>query len=93
MEGSVITLRPDLGNLEGLDETKLRTEFFSSLSDDKRQDGNTVYENIKFILNDLFDRQLIRRTTLRVIMDIVDGCAVQYRSGTVSFFRDTYACQ
>ena len=93
MEGSVVTLLPDSGNPEGLDSAQLRTEFFSSLSDDKRQDGNMVYKNIKFILNNLFDRKLIRRTTLRVIMDIVDGCAVQYRSGTIQIFMILPICQ
>ena len=59
----------------------------------KRSKASTVYENIKFTLNNLFDRKLIRRTTLRVIMDIVDGCAVQYRSGTIQFFMILPICQ
>ena len=83
MEGRLATFYPPTGNPENLDSSKQRNEFYSSLSDDTRQDGNTVYENIKFTVNDLHRRGPISQNALKIIMDTVDGCAVQYRSGTV----------
>ena len=86
MEGSTATFKPLPDNKEGLDSTCHRVEFFSHLSNDKRQDGNTVYTNIRFTLNKLLQRGMIKRKTLDIVMDIVDGCGVQYRCGTVLYF-------
>lgn len=91
IEGAIAKFIPLADNPEGLDSEKVRCEFFSSISDDKRQDGNTVYENIKATIRQLCKRGLVARKTVKVIMDIVDGCAAQYRSGTVLYFLSKLA--
>ena len=62
-----------------------RTNFYSMLSTDKRQDSGTVAENIRMMLYDLFDKKELKSATLKVIISLVDGCAAQYRSGSVCY--------
>jgi len=62
-----------------------RFNFYSHLTDMKRRDGSTVAENIRTMLYDLFDRGDLTLGTLKVLVSIVDGCAVQYRCGTVCY--------
>ena len=67
------------------------SEFYSHISDDKLQDGDTLYENIKYTINDQYKRGMIERGALNQIMDMVDGCSVQYRCGTVLFHLSRFA--
>ena len=62
-----------------------RFNFYSHLTDMKRKDGNTVARNIRTMLYDLFARGDLKLETLKVLVSIVDGCAVQYRCGTVCY--------
>lgn len=86
MEGAATKFKPLPTNNEGVDSTQRRLEFYSHISNDKRQNGNTVYENIRYTLNDLCKRGMIKRDTLKIVMDIVDGCGEQYRCGKVLYF-------
>ena len=78
LEGSVVKFKPHVGNPEGLETATERTEWFGHLSDDKAQDGNTVYHNIKWTLTKLLNNRIIRRNTLKLVMDLVDSCPTQY---------------
>ena len=86
LEGSVVKFKPSVANSEGADAATKRTEWYSHVSDDKAQDGNTVYHNIKWTLTNLLRRGMIQRRTFKLVMDLVDGCATQYRCGTVLYF-------
>ncbi len=60
--------------------------FYSHLSDEKRQDAGTVASNIRSMLRDLlFKKKEICPKRLQVLISFVDGCAVQYRSGSVCY--------
>ena len=59
--------------------------FYSHLSEEKRQDAGTVAYNIREMLFDLFKRKELKLGTFRILVSIVDGCAVQYRSGSVCY--------
>ena len=83
LEGSIVRYTPPNNNTGLLDSSKTQAEFYSHISDDKRQDGDTVYENIKFTILDLCNWGMITRDTFTQVMDMVDGCSVQYRCDTV----------
>jgi len=59
--------------------------FFSSLSDEKVQNGRTTKANIEYMLNYLLGKEIIDPLIFNRIMDHVDGCSGQYRSGTVLY--------
>ena len=48
MEGRNVASTPENNNPEDIDSTKQQTEFYSALSDEKRQDGNVVYSHILY---------------------------------------------
>ena len=62
---------------------KTVTNFYSVLSDEKRQDAGTVAQNIRMVLHDLLHNQEVKHQTISTLLSVVDGCAVQYRSGSV----------
>ena len=72
-------------NLHSAKHEKDLLLFYSFLSDGKRQDSGTVAENIRTLLYDLFHRKEVDSKTLKVLISIVDGCAVQYRRGSVCY--------
>ena len=65
---------------------KFVLNFYSALSDEKRQDAGTTAENIQKMLEDIFlaKKELVFRS-LKSIISICDGCAAQYRSGSVCY--------
>jgi len=61
------------------------TNFYSMLSTDNSQDSGTVAENIRMMLYDILDKKELKSVTLKVIISLVDGCAAQYRIGSVCY--------
>ena len=59
--------------------------FYSHLSDEKRQDAGTVGQTTRVMSNDLLEKKELERSKLKVLVSVVDGCAVQYRSGYVCY--------
>ena len=59
--------------------------FYSVLSDEKRKDALTTAHNIRILLTDLLRKGDIQLGTFKILVSIVDGCAVQYRSGSVCY--------
>ena len=86
LEGSVVSFNPPADNPEGLPASTNRMEWYGHLSDEKEQNGNTVYHNIRWTLTDLCRRGLLKWKTFKLVLDLVDGCATQYRCGIVLYF-------
>ncbi|KAL7523541.1 hypothetical protein ACHAWF_000561, partial [Thalassiosira exigua] len=60
--------------------------FYSHLSDENRQDVGTVAQNIRQMLIDLcHNKKELNVCELKVLISLVDGCAEQYRSGSVCY--------
>ncbi|EJK64880.1 hypothetical protein THAOC_14335, partial [Thalassiosira oceanica] len=59
--------------------------FYSFLSDEKRKDASTTAHNLKTLLADLLQREEITLATFKILVTIVDGCAAQYRCGSVLY--------
>lgn len=76
-------------NLKTSAEAEHKTVYYSHLSDEKRQDGNTVYENTRSMLYDLKERE--EAFLLTKVLDVADGCAVQYRCGLVLYLISVLA--
>ena len=57
--------------------------FYSVLSDEKRKDAQTTAYNLKMLIVDLVGKGDMNFATFKIVVSIVDGCAVQYRSGSV----------
>ena len=66
-------------------EDKFVTNFYSILSDEKRQDASTTAANIRRLLFDLSMRKDVKWENLEVIVSIVYGCDAQYRSGSFCY--------
>ena len=64
------------------DGTNVRN-FYSNLSNKKRQDSVTVTENIRHILFHIFRGKELSRGQLNILVILFDGCSVQYRSGSM----------
>ena len=65
---------------------KFVLNFYSGLSDERRQDGGTTAENMTRLLSDLFhEKKELVWNTLDTIISITDGCSSQYRSGSVCY--------
>jgi len=65
---------------------KFVLNFYSALSDEKRQDGGTTATNIQKFLADVFlERREIIMSSLKIIISICDGCSGHYRSGSVCY--------
>ncbi|KAL7538407.1 hypothetical protein ACHAWF_006076 [Thalassiosira exigua] len=63
-----------------------QTTFYSFLSIDQRQDTGTVAHNMQIMLKDLcYNRNELSVSQLKVLICIVDGNAVQYRSWSVCY--------
>jgi len=67
----------------GTDEFK--KVLYAHCSDDKHQNAATVMLNILYMLDDIDKRKEMPSSLLKRIIEIVDGCAVQYRCGTVLY--------
>lgn len=73
--------------IKAVNKNKRKTVFYSHISDEKRQGAATVYTNIKDMLKDLFSKgYIVCAGTVKKILNYVDECDVQYRSGTALHF-------
>lgn len=63
------------------------------LTDEQRQNGDVVFTNLKVMLNDVKEQKEITTGSLSKIMDTVDGCSGQYRSGTVLMLTSLVAVE
>ena len=67
-------------------EERFVLNYYSAMSDEKRQDAGTTSENLSRLLTDLFlMRKELIWDALHTLISICDGCAVQYRSGSVCY--------
>ena len=71
--------------LKAVGTPEFKKVLYAHCSDDKKQNAVTVLINILYVLDDLDKRKELPRDLLKRVFDIVDGCAVQYRCGTVLF--------
>ena len=67
-------------------EPKMRTISYCHLSDEKAQISATTHENTIQMLDDIFDkRKEMEWDDLKMIIDITNGCAAQYKCYTALY--------
>ena len=88
MEMRIVTYN---GKFEGEDTADTvavtkKTLTYCVLSDENTQNASTTFQNLKLVLDDILVKQKeMSVNDLRYIIDICDGCSVQYKCGAALY--------